>query len=298
MGWVICSWCGNKFLKQIRHINENLKLGHKFYCSKACFSSSKNRQIELICNNPNCKNTFKRVPKNISLHNFCSRSCSAIHRNIQKWGFPKPKIILSEEDTWAIKIAASSLGGTNRWKNYISRYSKEYIIKSIQDFMHKNSRVPLKKEMNIMYKQARIIFGTWNNAIKAAGFNPNPVMFANHHKAKDGHICDSLAEKIIDDYLFKRGIAHQRNFPYPEGTYTADFKIGNKLIEYFGLSGEHKRYDELKTIKKKLIKKYGLNLIEIYPNNLFPTSGLDIVLKDFTIEGRPRSREFNSPVPD
>ena len=104
-------------------------------------------------------------------------------------------------------------------------------------------------------------------------------MFAKKHKAKDGDICDSLAEKIIDDYLSRRKIIHERNFPYPEGGYTADFKVGNQLIEYFGLSGGHKRYDELKKIKQNLAKKYRLKVIEIYPKNLYSKNGLEKLLK-------------------
>ena len=185
---------------------------------------------------------------------------------------------MTSEERKAVKVAASSLGGTNRWLHYKSKYTKEYIVTAIKRFESREGRVPVKKELNIMYKQARLHFGTWNSAIQAAGFNPNPVMFANKQLAKDGHICDSLAEKIIDDYLSKNKIFHKRNYPYPEGRYTADFKIGNRLIEYFGLSGEHRRYDELKEIKRGLVQKYRLNLIEIYPENLFPISQLNKIL--------------------
>ena len=52
-----------------------------------------------------------------------------------------------------------------------------------------------------VYGEAREIFGSWNNAVEAAGFKPNPVLFAEKHTADDGHHCDSLAEKIIDDWL-------------------------------------------------------------------------------------------------
>ena len=52
--------------------------------------------------------------------------------------------------------------------------------------------------MYVVYGKARYVFGTWNNAISAAGYKPNPVMFARHHIASDGHRCDSLAEKIIE----------------------------------------------------------------------------------------------------
>lgn len=115
--------------------------------------------------------------------------------------------------------------------------------------------------------------------MEVAGFKSNPVMFAEKQIAKDGHLCDSIAEKLIDDYLFEKGIIHEKNIPYPEGTYTADFKIGNKLIEYFGLAGEHKRYDELRAIKKKIAEKYKINLVEIYPKDLYPKNNLEIIFQ-------------------
>lgn len=278
-GIVRCSWCGSTYLKDVRHINENIKLGNRFYCSPVCFSSAKNKRIELSCDNLSCKNKFRRQFKDFSLNNFCSRSCAAIFNNIKRWGLSKPKVVLSAEERVVIRLAASSLGGTNRWLNYQSKYTKEYIIRTIKDFVDRENRLPVKKEMYLIYKQARVFFGTWNKAIEAAGFKPNPVLFANHHKANDGHTCDSLAEKIIDDYLFKKGIVHERNFPYPEGTYTADFKIGDNLIEFFGLYGEHKRYDEIIEIKENLVKKFKLNLIKIYPKDLFPVLQLDKILE-------------------
>ena len=50
-----------------------------------------------------------------------------------------------------------------------------------------------------IYKTARYLFGSWNNAVKASGLKPNPVMFSEKQIANDDHVCDSLAEKIIDD---------------------------------------------------------------------------------------------------
>lgn len=101
-------------------------------------------------------------------------------------------------------------------------------------------------------------------------------MFAKKWIANDGHKCDSLAEKIIDDWLFARKIVHKRTVPYPENqSFTADFVVGNIWIEFFGLFGEHKRYDELRRMKLDLTKKHNLKLIEIYPNQLFPVNKLD-----------------------
>ena len=156
--------------------------------------------------------------------------------------------------------------------------SARTIILSINDFNKKHGRIPLKKEFSHP-NAARKRFGTWNNAIEATGFDTNPVLFAKHQVAKDGHMCDSIAEMIIDNYLFNNGILHERNYPYPEGTYTFDFKIGEKFIEYFGLAGEHKRYDELRDIKQKMAKKYKLNLVEIYPKDLYPNDRLGQILE-------------------
>lgn len=237
---VRCTKCDKSFFKDNRHINENKKLGNNFYCSPLCQYSYKNKQIEFRCENPICKHRFKRAPNDISPHNFCSHSCAATFSNTKKWGPKKPKRLLTKKE----KIKIWTKANRNYWRNYWLDHSENYIISKIQDFVIKNGRIPVKREMWGIYKPARKYFGTWNNAVETAGFNPNPVMFAKHHLANDGHVCDSLAERMIDDYLSERRIKHERNISYPEGGYTADFKIGEKFMEYFGLTGEHKRSDQ------------------------------------------------------
>ena len=83
---VICSYCSKNFPKDNRHINENLKFGHNFFCSPKCQYTYKNKQQELICENKRCNNEFKRPPHSISPHNFCSRSCAVTINNVR---FPK-----------------------------------------------------------------------------------------------------------------------------------------------------------------------------------------------------------------
>lgn len=62
-----------------------------------------------------------------------------------------------------------------------------------------------------------------------------------------------------------------RNFPYPGNQgFTVDFKIGNNWIEFFGLSGQSKRYDQLKRRKLRLARKYNIKVVEIYPKDIFP----------------------------
>jgi len=124
-------------------------------------------------------------------------------------------------------------------------------IKLDRQFYKDHSRIPLKREC-IHYHAVRIRFKGWNNAILVAGFDPNPVMFAKKYLANDGHKCDSLSERIIDDWLSRRNINHQRSVPYPNNEqFTADFVVDKYWIEFFGLSGELKRYDYLKRKKER-----------------------------------------------
>lgn len=155
---------------------------------------------------------------------------------------------------------------------------KEKVISKIIYFYKKNKRIPVRKEMCGLYPTARKLFGTWNKAILAAGFKPNPVMFAKKYLTNDGHKCDSLAEKIIDDWLYLNKIKHQRNIPYPNSSYSADFLIKETFVEFFGLSGEVKQYDKNKKIKEKLAKKYKIQLIKIYPKDLFPVNRLPEII--------------------
>lgn len=136
----------------------------------------------------------------------------------------------------------SKLARRNFSKFWGKPYSKEELLDKIRKFYFKHERIPLKREFN-MYREYQQHFGSWNNAIKLAGFEPNPVVFSKKFIAKDGHVCDSFAEKIIDDWLSYYCIKHKKNFPYKNTKMTADFKVGNFLIEYFGLAGEMKSYD-------------------------------------------------------
>lgn len=110
-------------------------------------------------------------------------------------------------------------------------------------------------------------------------FSPNPVLFAKKFVANDGHWCDSLAEKIIDDWLFSRKIEHKVNFPYPNARFTVDFKVKDVYIEFFGLKGQLKSYDRLMKQKMQIIKRHHIKLLSIYPKDLFPNCRLKTVLK-------------------
>ena len=85
--------------------------------------------------------------------------------------------------------------------------------------------------------------------------------------AKDGHVCLSLAEKTLDDFLYAHEIPHTREPHYPDSNFRADFEIKGNYIEYFGLAG-NPEYDKKIKAKEKMAKKVGINLISVYPQNL------------------------------
>lgn len=271
-----CHWCGRDFLKDNRYINENKKLGHKFYCSTQCQSSFKNKQKEFICKNPDCKVVFKRAPNDISLHNFCSRSCAATINNTK---FPKRLPIKKKCSSCSTNFISRRRYCSVECKYNALIITEEEIIYRIREFCKNFGRIPLKQEFKHSIA-ARKRFGTWNNAIKVAGFEPNPVLFAKRQIANDGHVCDSLAEKIIDDWFYARNIAHEIHVRYPNTKFTADFIVNGVIIEFFGLSGELKRYDKLMKDKLRMIKDNSLKLISIYPKDILPISRLEEVLKE------------------
>jgi hypothetical protein len=195
-------------------------------------------------------------------------------------------IIITAEQKAAIQVRKNKRVWTAKLRSQFSEmakarkfgrrqeYSKEELLRKIRDFYQQNHRIPLKRELN-MYKVYQLRFGSWNGAIRAAGFETNPQLFAHKFTALDGHRCDSFTEKIIDDWLYGKGIPHQRNWRYGDTKMTADFFIEPDIvIEFFGLAGVQSKYDEISERKRMFCGERYIQLIEIYPENVFPQSHL------------------------
>lgn len=157
-------------------------------------------------------------------------------------------------------------------------YSKEELIEKIKEFVQKEGRIPTKNEFAKSssypnHTTCRDYFGTWNNAIKAAGYEPNERWFVPRNLcAKDGHLCNSISEIIIDDWLFKNKICHNREYLYPEGRYRCDFILGDIFIEFFGLADTPimaPNYSAIMEKKRKLCKQYNIPLIELFKKDLY-----------------------------
>lgn len=156
-------------------------------------------------------------------------------------------------------------------------YSTQELLDKIRNFHAKHGRIPLKREFNSL-RAYRLHFGSWNDAIIQAGFEPNPVLFAKKFVAKDGHVCDSFSEKVIDDWLGAQGIEHRRSISYGTTKYTADFGLAdNVVLEFFGLAKVQVAYDAVITKKRMLAKELGWRMIEMYPDDVYPNK-LSLIL--------------------
>lgn len=122
-------------------------------------------------------------------------------------------------------------------------------------------------------------FGSWNAMMLELGIKPNTKhMIRRRIKCTDGHMADSLSERLLDDWMHSQGIVHERCKPYPnQKRMNCDFYLPQHglWVEYAGLSGEFINYDKTLNTKKALAEKHGFSLVLIKPEHLFPTRNLD-----------------------
>lgn len=91
------------------------------------------------------------------------------------------------------------------------------------------------------------------------------------------HLCLSMGERDICEFLFANGIEHEKEPFYADlltkdepnvfGGMRGDYLVGQTVIEYAGLSG-NSEYDSKIALKISLCASNGINLIVVYPNEL------------------------------
>lgn len=155
---------------------------------------------------------------------------------------------------------------------------------TISDFNFMSRIKPEKrKEVLIawakMGKQDHIAhyFGTWFEGLVKLGLLPNNALVTDRGVmcvAIDNHICLSLAEMQIDNWLYSHNIPHVKEPLYPShpiynpsGLKKGDWKVGDIYIEYFGLTGDID-YDANSNSKILLSKELNIPLISIFPKDL------------------------------
>ena len=291
---VKCAFCGKEYLREVGRVNEAKKFGWNQYCSKECQSRAKKKKIEKPCGNPNCNKIVSRplsqFKKSKSGLVFCSRSCAAIVNNRKS---PKRKaefrICVICGKRFKKSVGNSRFCSIKCYLKAKQKYTPQKLIEIIRQATKNLKRVPARRELEKIYHACAKYFGSWNGAILAAGFQPNRSHNQRMYKclkikAKDGHLCNSASEALIDDWLTKNNIFHEKDAPYPETNHRADWAIfinGKRVfIEYFGLANDSPRYDRTVQEKKKLCQKHRIPLIEIYHWDLYPKRRLEEKVKN------------------
>ncbi len=288
---VKCALCKRIYSRPANRVKEAQRHKWKQYCSVECMAKSKLCGKELLCSNQECRHRFYRSRCAILRVGsyYCSRNCAA-HINGQK--FPKRgpgfKFCVDKE-------CGNRMKG---WRKYCSHQCwrrarvvnpPNELIDKLQLLAKKLERTPAKREATLIAEACTHAFGSWNNAIVAAGLIPhrshsNRMYRRTNTTAKDGHKCDSISEAIIDNWLTKNNISHKRDVAYPKTGHKADWSVGaNTFIEYFGLAKDSPSYDRNIKAKIKLCKKSGIKLVGIYPKDLYPVLNIEKKLGSIAI---------------
>ncbi len=163
----------------------------------------------------------------------------------------------------------------------LQRVPSQGFGEGVDDFKYLNleERVALLRVLKRKPTLERVkeLFGSWFKALIEAEILEDGTRRTSRGTqclARDGHVCLSLGEKTIDDFLFIRGITHEKEPSYPEGNFRADFRVDETLIEYFGLQG-NPEYDAKTRLKQRICRKHGIRLISIYPGDLVNVKRLE-----------------------
>jgi len=277
---IFCAFCKKEFPRSKGHINEGFRFGYKCYCSKVCqYKSQVKERFEVICLNSLCGRKSLRTAARKSPFSFCSKSCAA---KVNNHKFPKrtKSIKTCGRDDCGMLFAGESKFCSNTCRSLARQsFSRDFVINKVKEYAEALGRPPSKRELRHFEPAAKFYFGSWNNAILAAGLEPNRSCDNRMYKriqtfAKDGHQCDSVSEAIIDNWLTKANIPHERDYIYPKTRHRADWavRVRRKLffIEYFGLAHDSPRYDRSISKKRRLCREGGVNLIEIFAPDLYP----------------------------
>jgi len=144
--------------------------------------------------------------------------------------------------------------------------------------MSEVDQVALVKTLLSMPSQKKFvdIFGSWLQTLILAGVLKDGTLQTSRRVrciAIDGHMCNSLAEKTVDDWLYSHDISHEKEPLYPHHArlnpykMRADWKAQDILIEYAGLMDEPDYAAKMKA-KQEIATEFGLSLIILQPKDI------------------------------
>ena len=145
-------------------------------------------------------------------------------------------------------------------------FSKRELVVGLRKLTEELKRVPIKVDLllcNYLPQQETFKknFGSYYEALAVSGISGILNRgISNVCFSKDGHLCNSTEEAIIDDLLFENNIDHEKEVNYPNSRYIADWKIGNLYLEYTSIESFKLYSDRLKE-KVAFIKENNLNVL-------------------------------------
>lgn len=119
-------------------------------------------------------------------------------------------------------------------------------------------------------------FGSYNKFMELCGEIPNSVgcIYSKQYIANDGHVCNSYAEKTIDDFLHRNKIKHEREVSYKDigietdRRYRSDWIIDNSLVvEFCGIMNKEAYSNKMRE-KEKLLIESGVDYLFIDYTNI------------------------------
>ncbi len=135
-------------------------------------------------------------------------------------------------------------------KDYTAKHD-ELIIKFNKAVEQSKSLLRCNTQKFFSIRSAYQLFGSYNLLLIVAGYQIGSA--GMRFRAKDGHICDSREEAILDDFLHDNGFSHEKNVRYPNSKMTCDFVVGTLWIEYTGYATVAGRKYQAKLDKKRTI---------------------------------------------
>lgn len=302
---VECVCCGKEFYRPKKRVDEALRKGRNQFCSKECLSQFKSLQIETNCGYCGKKISVSRnmKPTKSGLR-FCSHHCRAIFLNTGSQKTIEAKLKISKSLCRKKDKSCICCGKPFKPRRKTTEFcsmkcyqftrrnkrnrdeialidlpssSQEDVYKSIQSFWKTNGFIPTSKADAKLKALVVKFWGSWNNMIRSFGITTNGGKFNKKAiKCKDGHLADSISERIVDDWLFENGIKHERGKRYPNSRCNCDFFLSDfgVWVEYFGLIGKTQEYDSQIVKKQITLDQNGLILVSIFPSDLYPENNL------------------------
>lgn len=268
----VCSFCGEKI--QVLNSVFNASVNKRFFCGHSCsakYSNSRRKHSEETKNkiastlDAMWKEKLKDRPPRVKKKR--DRSSSKL--------IVRCSVCDTEFSSYNKKASVCSLKCRTVLQCGTDTFRKDQVVNAILNSYRSKGCSPQRRDMaNRLIKDANKFFGSWNKAVKECGLEPNNSKFQKVRvKTADGHMCDSLSERIVDNTLFHNGLIHDRNKLYSQDSrLNCDFYVPEKdlWIEYFGLYGQNEEYDHTVSIKKELAKTLGLKWMFLVPDDLYP----------------------------